>query len=68
MKDYKEAIEDFSFAIQINPDYADAYLGRGTSKLELKDTGGACADWQKAMTLGNKQAALLFQRFCQGKK
>ena len=68
LKNFKEAIEDFSRAIQINPDYADAYLGRGTSKLELNDIAGACQDWQKAMTLGNRQAAMLIQRYCPGKK
>ena len=68
LKNYKDAIEDFTQAIGICPDYADAYLGRGASRLELKDLDGACSDWHQAAKLGNTKAEILIQRFCAGKR
>lgn len=64
LKNYKEAINDFTRAIEIKPDYSDAYLGRGSSKLELRDLQGACSDWKKAADLGNKKAVTLILRYC----
>jgi len=33
---YRQAIEDYSRAIEINPDYIEAYNNRGTSHYELR--------------------------------
>jgi len=64
LKKDEEALKDFNKAIEINPDYADAYLGRGTSKYNLKDTKGACEDWNKAANLGNTRALQQIEKYC----
>lgn len=60
----EEALQDFNKAIEINSDYSDAYLGRGTSKYNLKDYEGACNDWRKASSLGNTQATVQIEKYC----
>ena len=50
------ASSDFSKAIELSPDYYFAYLGRGTSKYELKDYEGAIEDYSKAIELNPKGA------------
>ena len=39
--DYKGAIKDYSQAIRLKPDYADAYFYRGVSKGIMQDYKGA---------------------------
>lgn len=52
---YKEAIEDFNQALQISPNYIDAYLMRGTSKMILGDYGAAIVDYNKVIDLGSSE-------------
>ena len=56
-KDSKGAIEDYTKALELNPNYAEAYANRGCAKEELGDKEGAIADWQKAADLGDEEAA-----------
>ena len=53
-RDYLGAISDYTTAIQINPKYANAYSNRGIEKWKLGDNSGACKDYKKAISLGNK--------------
>ena len=46
------ANDDINEALRLDPTDADAYLERGIIRQLKKDTPGARADWQKAMTLG----------------
>ena len=39
--DYRGAIEDYNKAIELKPDYAEAYNNRGLAKLRLDDKIGA---------------------------
>jgi tetratricopeptide (TPR) repeat protein len=64
LKNYQDAMVDFSKAIEINPGYADAYLGRGTCWLNLNEAGKACRDWQKALSLGNRQVEKAIKMYC----
>ncbi len=57
--DFKGAIADYTKAIEINPQYADAYNNRGAAKYSLKDTQGAIADYNKAIEI-NPQLALAY--------
>ena len=57
-KDSKGAIEDYSKAIGLNPNYVEAYANRGCAKEELGDIKEAILDWQKAVDLGDAEAAL----------
>ena len=51
LKDYYGAISDYTKAIELDPNYADAYSNRGSSKTDLKDYYGAIADYTKAIEL-----------------
>lgn len=64
LRNYRDAMEDFNKAISIKPDYADAYLGRGTCRFNLNETAEACRDWQKARSLGNRQAENMIRMYC----
>ena len=52
LKDYSNAITDYTKAIAINPKYAIAYNNRGVSKYYLGDETGACNDARIALKLG----------------
>ena len=64
LKDSQGAIADFSQAIKINPNYAEAYLSRGAIKYFLGDRKEACQDWEKARVLGDSKANDLIQKYC----
>ena len=55
-KDYYSAINDYTNAIKIKPNFPQAYINRGISKENLGDINGACIDWKKAVSLGNNLA------------
>ena len=51
LEDRRGAIDDYTKAIELNPNYSEAYYNRGFSKNELKDKKGARLDWAKAKEL-----------------
>ncbi len=55
--DYQGAIADYTKAIEVNPQNADAYIRRGYTKYNLKDYHGAIIDYDKALEI-NPQFAL----------
>ncbi len=48
---YKEAIENYDKAIELNPKYADAYNNRGNAKLHSGKNEEAIEDYNKAIEL-----------------
>ena len=63
-KDLKSAIIYFNKAIEINPNYADAYMQRGNLYQRLKDIESACLDWSKAGELGIEDAYEQIRYLC----
>jgi len=49
---YHEALEDFTRATEIKPDYAAGWYNRGLVWFYLEDQEKACADWRKAEEFG----------------
>jgi tetratricopeptide (TPR) repeat protein len=44
MKDYEEAITDYTLAIALKPNDSDTYFVRGDTKQNLGQTDNACLD------------------------
>jgi tetratricopeptide (TPR) repeat protein len=57
LEKYDEAVQDCDAAISKDPEYAYAYYNRGIAKEMLRDLDAACADWQKAASMGVDIAA-----------
>ena len=49
-KDYQGAIADYNVAIEINPNYAQAYNNKGIIKYKLKDYQGPDQGTQEGLT------------------
>jgi len=64
IKNYAGAILDFDHAIGLNPKFGEAYNSRGDSKHHIGNNAGACADWKKAVQLGNEQAIVSIKKYC----
>ena len=64
MKDYEEAITDYTLAIALKPNDSDTYFVRGDTKQNLGQTDNACLDQRKAEELGNKEASERIKKYC----
>ena len=53
----QKSLDDWSQAILIHPDFAEAYIFRGSIALAKPDVPAAMADFNKAIALGRRQAA-----------
>jgi tetratricopeptide (TPR) repeat protein len=51
LKDYDRAIADYNKAIELNPNYAEAYSDRGVTYYYKNDSDQALADYNKAIEL-----------------
>jgi len=56
------AIQDFSKAIELSPNYTDAYISRGNAKADFKDYRGAIQDYTKAIELNPNIANAYYHR------
>jgi Flp pilus assembly protein TadD len=50
-KEYDKTIEDYTQALQVNPNYASAYTGRGVAYHNKKNYTRARADYEQALRL-----------------
>ena len=64
VKDYAGSIQDLSIAIQYNPKEGSAYFNRAISEISLKNNDAACKDWQQALSLGDKVAEQMLNKYC----
>ena len=60
-----EALEDYTRAIELNPQFGEAYYNRGLIQIYLKDTHKGCLDMSKAGELGIQQAYKVFKIYGQ---
>jgi len=58
------AIDDFTKAIELRNEYADAYLNRGIAHLQMFDRISGCADLEKSSELGHAKAQDMKSYFC----
>ena len=59
---YEEAIDAYDKAIELNPEYADAYRKRATMKLTLDDYEGAIEDYTQCIKLNSGSAWVYYNR------
>lgn len=59
---YEQAIKDFSKAISLNANYAEAYYNRGIVFFEMKQNEKGMADFDKAINLMPDNGMFYFQR------
>jgi tetratricopeptide (TPR) repeat protein len=64
MNDFEGAVVDFSQAMELNPEYVDAYYNRGIAYFQLKEYQMACQDWEKASSMGSTLARTALQQYC----
>jgi len=60
----QSSISDFDKAIELEKDYAKAYLNRGISKQMKRDEDGSCSDWERALELGIELAKKYLNNDC----
>ena len=63
-RDYIGAINDYSKAIELEPDYAEAYFNRGLTRIFMDDMDGGSLDLSKAGELGLVEAYNVIKRYC----
>lgn len=62
--DYRGAIEDFSTSIDMQSEYAKAYMTRGNAHFAISETDNACWDWSRAGNYGYHDAYDLINKHC----
>ena len=60
--DFEGAIEDYTQAIQINPNYTDVYYNRGNAHYELGDLESAIEDYTQAIKINYNYADAYYNR------
>lgn len=63
-KDYAGAIAEYTRAIEIDADYAEAYYLRALAKYASGEKDGCCSDLSKASLLGYKNASEKMKELC----
>jgi tetratricopeptide (TPR) repeat protein len=61
-KDFNAALANFDRAIQLRPQMASAYHGRGTARMDSGDLDRAISDFTKALELSPESATSYFNR------
>ena len=60
--DYQGAVAAYTQAIELNPNYAEAYYNRGFTRAKLGDKQGALADYNEALRINPNYAKAYYNR------
>ncbi|RXQ97547.1 hypothetical protein EO244_01275 [Ancylomarina salipaludis] len=58
------AVLDYTYALNLKPDYGAAYANRGICFYKMGETESACKDWKQAVILGISQAEEYVTKNC----
>ncbi len=61
---WEYAANDYSMALDLNPDNPEVYISRGIVRLKEKKNKKACYDFDKAFKMGEKKALDYLQKYC----
>lgn len=61
------AVLDYTYALNLKPDYGSAYANRGICLYKMGETEAACKDWKQAVKLGIGQSEEYLKRNCNSK-
>ncbi len=61
---YFDAIEDYSQAIVLDPDFAEAYYNRGIARILAGNRPDACADFERSAAMGYSRGEDKIGYFC----
>ncbi len=64
LRKFQRAIDDYSHAIELDKNLAEAYFNRALVLLYLKENKLACKDLSKAGELGIEESYSIIKRFC----
>ncbi|MFA9370642.1 MAG: hypothetical protein ACERIH_02945 [Labilibaculum antarcticum] len=61
------AVLDYTYALNLKPDYGVAFANRGICFFKMGETEAACKDWQKAFDMGIVQVEEYLEENCREK-
>ncbi|WP_185974334.1 tetratricopeptide repeat protein [Litoribacter populi] len=64
LKRYQKSVDDFSYALKLNPGHPDILVNRGISYYRLGKKNQACQDWRKSVKEGSDAATKYINQFC----
>ena len=62
LKDFNNALSDFRRALELNPDFYDAYINSGIARINLNDYEGAISDFDSAIKLNPTSGMAYYNR------
>ncbi len=65
-KDYKKAVLDLDYCIQLNPNDGEAYFQKALVQLKMQNQTEACESLKQALKAGNGEAKQMIKKTCNG--
>jgi len=63
LADYERAVQNFTLALNIDPNHTDSLIQRGQAYFFLRNPQAALADYERYIALGNAPLPFMFQQF-----
>ena len=64
MNNYFESVNDYTKAIELNNEFAEAYFNRGIANILAQNRTEACLDFERSLALGYEDGAEKLKYFC----